>query len=311
MKKESQTTRPKMLVVLGQTATGKSSLAVILAQKYNGEIISADSRQVYRGLNLGTGKITKKEMRGVRHYLVDVANPTQQFSVTDYQNLTKRAIQQILKNKKLPILCGGTGFYIDAIVDDKRFPEVPPNKKLRTKLATKTPSELFALLKKLDPKRAQTIDSKNPVRLIRAIEIASALGRVPSLRTHRNKFSILKIGLTLPDKTLQKKIRARLVERLHKGMLLETRRVHLRGLTFRRMDELGLEYRFLANLLQKKLPRDEFVEKLTQAIWHYAKRQKTWFKRDPKIQWFDSSRKNLVLKIEPRVRKFLQNSTSE
>ena len=166
--------KPKILVILGPTATGKSGMAVRLAKKFNGEIISADSRQVYKGLDIGSGKITEKEMLGVAHHLLDIANPKRKFSVTDFKEKAEKTIEDILKRSRLPIICGGTGFYIQALVDNLILPEVAPNLSLRKKLEKKTPAELFEILKKLDPKRADSIERQNPRRLIRAIEIAVA-----------------------------------------------------------------------------------------------------------------------------------------
>ena len=179
--------KPKIIVVLGQTVTGKSDLAVKVAKKINGEIISADSRQVYKGLDIGTGKITQKEMKGVPHHLLDVANPKRRFTVAQYQKLTISAIAEIVRRDKTPIICGGTGFYIDAITKGVVFPEVPPNLKLRKQLNTKSAIALFEVLKKLDPVRAKNIDPKNKVRLIRAIEIAKSLGKVPKIKETKPK----------------------------------------------------------------------------------------------------------------------------
>ena len=150
-------TRPKILVVLGPTATGKSDLAVLLAKKYNGEVISADSRQVYKGLNIGSGKITKKEMQGIPHHLLDIISPRTRFSVDAWKRKTEQKIKNILSRGKLPIICGGTGFYIQTIVDEVVLPHVPPNKKLRSELEKKDAQSLFTLLQKLDPERAKTI----------------------------------------------------------------------------------------------------------------------------------------------------------
>src|ERR1035437_3338269 len=157
MKKQKQ----KILVVLGPTASGKSDLAVRLAKKFNGEIISADSRQVYRGMDEGTGKITKSEMRGVRHHLLDVADPKKRFNAEKYRVLARAAIDDIVSRGKLPIICGGTGFYIDAVLDENPFPNVPPNLKLRKKLEKKTAASLLLILKKIDPKRAAAISKSD------------------------------------------------------------------------------------------------------------------------------------------------------
>src|ERR1035437_3846008 len=165
----------KILVVLGQTATGKSDVAVRLAKKFNGEIISADSRQIYKGLDIATGKVTKKEMQGVPHHILDIISPKKVFSVAEWQKKTKKIITEIHSRGKSPIICGGTGFYIQSIVENVCLPEVSPNKKLRKKLKNKTAEELVKILGKLDPKILKTIDTKNPVRLLRAIEIATDL----------------------------------------------------------------------------------------------------------------------------------------
>ncbi len=309
-------TPQKILVILGPTASGKSALAVKLAKKFNGEIISADSRQVYRGLNIGTGKISKKEMRRVPHHLFDVANPKNRFSVVKYQRLARRAIAAITRRGHLPIICGGTGFYIEALTDNLVLPDVPPNEKLRARLRRETSETLLNMLMKLDPARAKTVDQKNPRRIIRAIEIAITLGKVPHLEARPpSGGKVLKIGLTLPAEELKKKIAIRLFARMRAGMIAEATRLHKRGLSWKRMEELGLEYRYLALHLQNKThPNDrsrsvgrvskpEMITKLQTEIWRYAKRQMTWFKRDKRIKWFKPTE---IKKIKKAVQVFLK-----
>lgn len=298
--------KPKLIVILGQTSTGKSDFAVEIAKKIGGEIISADSRQVYKGMNLGTGKITKKEMQEVPHHLLDVISPSKIFSVSDFQKLANKKIKEILEKGKTPIICGGTGFYIDSIINGTVFPEVPPNKKLREKLSKKTATQLFKMLKKLDKGRAKNIDANNPVRLIRAIEIAKALGKVPSLDNNKNKFEVLKIGLTLPPEILKERIRTRLLSRIKKGMIKEVEKLHENGLSWKRMNNLGLEYRYLALYLQKKMTKEEMIEKLNTEIWHFAKRQNTWFKRDQSILWIDPRKNSEKSKVQKEIIKFLK-----
>ncbi len=295
--------RPKLLVILGPTATGKSDLAVRLAKKFGGEVVSADSRQVYKGLNLGTGKITTREMRGIRHHLLDVTSPSKIFSAAEYKQQAEHALSDILKRDKLPIIAGGTGFYIDTVVNDASLPAVPANPILRKRLSKKAVGELFALLKKKDPRRAGEIDPKNPHRLVRALEIVETLGRVP----RKNKkvvgeYDALYIGLNFPADKLKKKIGTRVVTRMKKGMVAEARRLHAQGLSYRRMRGLGLEYRYLADLLEKKMTNNEFIEQLSSAIWKYTRRQMTWFKHNKKIQWFSPTDNK---KIEVTVRAFL------
>lgn len=274
----------KIIVICGPTATGKSDYAVSLAKKIGGEVISADSRQVYKGLNLGTGKITKKEMKGVPHHLLDIASPKSIFSVERFQKLGKKAITDILKRGKTPIICGGTGFYIDALVYHIDFPTVPPNKKLRKELETKSAEELLSLLKKKDPERAETIDIKNKVRLIRALEIIESIGKVPEIKKE-SPYEVEWIGLDFPDEILKERIHKRLIARIKKGMIREATQLQNEGLSWKRMRELGLEYRFLAEYLTDNITKEEMTSQLESAIWQYVKRQRTWFKRNKKILW--------------------------
>lgn len=303
--------KSKILVILGPTATGKSNLAVEIAKKFNGEIISADSRQVYKGLDIGSGKITEKEMLGVTHHLLNIANPKRKFSVTDFKEKAEKAIEDILKRGQLPIICGGTGFYIQALVDNLILPDVSPNISLRNKLNKKTPSELFEILKKLDPKRADSIEKQNPRRLIRAIEIAEEIGKVPEIKKENPRYNPLFIGLDLADSILKQKIEVRLNQRIKIGMIEEARTLHKNGLSWKRMEELGLECRYLARFLMK-FPRGSalsphwsaFQALLEKEIWHFVKRQRTWFKRDKRINWFapqDSKQ------IEKLVKEFISH----
>jgi len=274
----------KVLIIVGPTASGKSDLAVKLAKKFNGEIISADSRQVYKSLNIGTGKITKKEMRSVPHHLLDVANPKKQFSAAQYKTFAQNSLQYIVIKNKLPIIAGGAGFYIDAITGKISFPNVSLDKKLREKLSQKSIIELFQILKNRDPKRAKTIDPHNKVRLIRALEIVDTLGYVPTRQPSRlTSFDFIYIGLK--PENLEHRIYQRLLRRLD-GMIREGKRLHKQGLTYKRMHELGLEYRYIGMYLQNKISKQEMIKGLYTATKHYAKRQMTWFKQNKEIKWF-------------------------
>jgi tRNA dimethylallyltransferase len=281
-------TPPKVLVIVGPTASGKSALAVKLAKELNGEVISADSRQVYKGLDIGTGKITNKEMQGIPHHLLDVASPRRRFTLAQYQKLAEKKLIEIIARGKLPIVCGGTGFYIKALVDNIALPAVKPNLTLRKELLKLSTAELAAKLQQLDPERAKNIDTHNPRRLMRAIEIAAALGQVPPATSRPAKYEFIQYGITLEPEKLRQNIHERLLARMKQGLVKEVENLRTGGLSWQRLDDLGLEYRFVAKYLQNKLSKEEMLEQLETAINQYAKRQMTWFKKDKRITWLNS-----------------------
>ena len=286
--------KPKIIVILGPTATGKSDIAVRIAKKFNGEILSADSRQVFKGMNLGSGKITKKEMRGIPHHLLDIANPKNFFSVVQYKELAEKEIEKIISKNRLPIICGGTGFYIDSIVKNITLPEVKLNQKLRNRLEKYSVEKLFEMLKKLSLSRANNIDKYNKVRLIRAIEIAKTLGNVPEIQEGPHKYDFVLIGLDTDDDILKKSIKKRLLRRVKLGMIKEVAGLHKHGVSWKRLESFGLEYRQTALYLQKKITKNQMLENLEMEIWHFVKRQRTWFKRYDSVKWFDVKGKNLA-----------------
>ena len=293
----------KIAVIIGPTASGKSELAVKLAKKFNGEIISADSRQIYKGLNLGTGKIPGKWKfllnhgrdlketfiyKNIPHYCIDYVNPKKQYSASLFKRDAEKAISDILKRGKLPILCGGTGHWIDAVVYNQVLPEVKPNKKLRASLEKKSATELFKQLSKLDPSRSKNIDRFNKRRLIRALEIIISTGSpVPKLTANHSTLftNVIWLGIQTKQEDLYKKIEKRLKQRLKDGMILEVIKLKKQGLSFKKLESFGLEYRFISLYLQKKLTYDEMFTQLLYAIKHYSKRQLTWWKRNKKIRW--------------------------
>lgn len=300
----------KLIVILGPTASGKTDLSIKLAKKisarggpalgWNGvEIVSADSRQVYKGMDIGSGKITKKEMGGISHYLLDVVNPKTRFTVAQYQKLALAAIKKIQNKNKIPFLVGGTGFYIQSIVDGIVIPEVKPDWKLRKKLEKKSNEELFLMLKKLDPKRAVAIDKNNPRRLIRALEIVLKTGNpVPKLRggPSSTDFYVLQIGVKKHQNQLKKLISERLLKRLEKNALInEVKKLKKSGLSFKRLEEFGLEYRYVAQYLQGKITHQEMIDKIQKESEHFVKRQMTWFKRDSRIHWVKNQREAIQL----------------
>lgn len=294
--------RKPIIVILGPTATGKSALAVTIAKKFNGEVISADSRQVYKRLDIGSGKITKQEMHGIKHHLLDVADPQRIFSVAQYSTLGKRALHIIWKRNKLPIVCGGTGFYIDSLIYNQTFPSVKPNMKLRLKLEKKTPYELLEMLKRKDPERAKNIDQYNKRRLIRALEIIASQGKVPEIMRKPIDANVLILGIQKEKNELRKAIYERLIRRMRSGLVREVQKLHGSGVSWTRLESLGLEYRYVAEFLQSKIKsKEELITMLSRKIYQYAKRQMTWFKRNKNIVWIHDAKR-----AETHVKNFLR-----
>ena len=279
--------KPFVIVVVGPTAVGKSEYAVALAKKMKGEIISADSRQIYRGLDIGSGKITKKEMENIQHYMIDVASPKFLYSAHRFKKTASPILKSILKNGKTPIIVGGTGFYIDALLDETILPNVPPNKKLRKELSEFDAENLFKILQKLDEERSMTIDAKNKVRLVRAIEIATELGKVPKIEKKPLPYEVLWIGLTADRKLLKEKITLRTKKQLTDGMVLEVKKLHEEGVSWKRLNELGLEQRLCVSYLKSEINAGELEKKLIEKVYQYAMCQFTWFKRNQKIGWIE------------------------
>ena len=322
----------KIIIIVGPTASGKSDLAIKIARKYAGEIISADSRQVYRGMDIGTGKVPrdiipkleilnpkqyqnsklKTQNReyyssGIKHYLIDVANPEKQFTADDFKKLGKRAIEEIAKKNKIPIIAGGTGFYIDILLGRMNYAEVPANPKLRAKLENQSAEQLFKRLVRLDPARAKIIDRHNKRRLIRALEIVLATGKpVPysKFEIRNSKFNTLWLGINLGKEILAEKIKKRLDSRLKQGMIKEVQELHRKGVSWKRLDNFGLEYRWLSrwlvqnlkiknqndNLKFKSFMNSEEYKNLLRGIVKYSKRQITWFKKNKEIEWIRTYR---------------------
>lgn len=278
----------KLVVILGTNASGKSELGIRLAKHFGGEIVSADSRQVYRGLDLGSGKITPAQGAVVKHHLIDVADVSETYTLAQFQRAAYNAIDSISEVGKLPFLVGGTGLYISAVVEGYELVEVPANEALRAKLEGLPLPHLIERLEKLDPNAAGRIDKSNRRRLIRAIEITS--GGQSHSAAHKNspRYACLQLGLTWPREILVERIEKRLDERISQGMLDEVAGLRARGVSDLRLEKLGLEYRYIARYLRGELGRlDDLRSQLGIAIRQFAKEQVTWFKRDRRIVWLD------------------------
>jgi tRNA dimethylallyltransferase len=299
--------KPKILVILGPTSTGKTDLSIKIAKEFNGEVISADSRQVYKELNLLSGKVTEEESDEIQHHMIDVISVEEKYSVARYKNNAKIILEEILSRKKLPIIVGGTGFYIDSLVYDIDFPEVTIDQDLRDSLEAKSVGELFEILEELDSERAKNIDSQNPVRLVRAIEIATSLGKNPPAPTYDNSpYEPLFIGLDLTDEELQERISRRIDMRLEDGMIDEAKNILDSGVSSDRFDSLGLDAKYSADVAQGKISLDEMIPRLETETWHFAKRQRTWWKKNKNIKWFNPIQD--TEKIQNEIESFLKNN---
>lgn len=285
----------KIIVIVGPTASGKSTLAIQLAKKFNGEIVSADSRQIYRGMNIGTAKPTKKELAVVPHHLIDIKNPDENYTVAEYKQDAIKTINQILKKKNLPILVGGTGLYIKSVIDNLEIPEVAPDPKLRDKLEKEIGEYglkyLFEKLVKLDPETAYIVDPHNPRRIIRALEIALKTEKPFSSQRKIGKslFNFIEIGMEWPKNILDKRINKRVDLMIKDGLIDEVKNlVKKYGKKQQSLDAIG--YREIIDYLNEKITLSEAVNLIKKNTRDYAKRQMTWFKKDTRINWIKNKK---------------------
>ena len=275
--------KQKLIVIAGTNASGKSNLGVQLAARYGGEVISADSRQVFRGLDLGSGKITQEEMQGVPHHLIDVCNPGDFFSMADFQKLAYQAIDDIHARGKIPFLVGGTGLYVDSVADGYELSDVTPDLEYRAHLETFETPALYEMLKEKLPDT--DIEPKNRNRVMRALERLAADDYHPGKRNPR--YEVLRMGVTWPREILKQRIDERLERRLNEGMVDEVKNLMENGASPEFLMKLGLEYRFLTRYLLGEMPYELMVEELARAIKKFAKRQVTWFKKTENLHWLD------------------------
>ena len=278
---------PKAIVVVGPTASGKTKLGVELARKFNGEIISADSRQVFKYLDIATGK-DLNEYGDVPYHLIDILKPSEVITVADFQKKAYSAIGKILKRRKLPIIVGGSPFYVYAITKGWQFPKIEKDEKLRKKLNKLSLQDLRNILQKIDPAAFSKIDQKNPRRLIRAIEICTLSGHnfEHAKPVAQPWYKALLLGIKFSNEELKERIKNRLEQRLNEGMIEEVQKiVKKKQAAYADLERLGLEPRFISYYLQKKISREQLEDLLLKNIYHFAKRQITWFGKDKKIIW--------------------------
>jgi tRNA dimethylallyltransferase len=269
----------KIVIVAGPTASGKSKEAIRIAKERDGEIISVDSRQVYRGLDIGTEKMSTEEMQGIPHYLIDIREPNEPYSAGDFLEDTTKLIREIASRGKLPILAGGTHFYFDALI--KGLPMTPIDDVLREELEKRSTEELAAEVKEKDPARFARLDPQNRRRLIRALEIIAIHGLVPERAAAQRENSPYEVEwhiLNPSKEELQPRIDERLKEALARGLIDEVRRTRV-AFGDARLNELGLEYKIIGEYLRKERTEDSILPALSSRLWHYARRQKAWLRK--------------------------------
>ncbi len=313
-----------LIVILGPTACGKSSLGIELAKKYNGEIVSADSRQVYRGLDIGSGKVTKKEQKMVKHHLLDIIDPPKRmttrvrhggyFTLADFKKRADTTIADIWKRGKIPFLVGGSALYIQAVIDNYSIPEGDVDFELRKKLEEEDIKKLLKTLENVDSVSYGKIDHANKRRIVRALEVYYATGKPFSFFQKRgdSAYEPLLIGIDMPREKLYVRIDMRVDSRVKRGMIREVERLRKNGVSIDWLKSLGLEYRAISEYLichpersegsrGSKRAKSEMIQKLTYAIHHFARRQMVWFRKEKRIHWVSSSRK-----ADQLVQKFLK-----
>ena len=318
----------KVLVISGPTSTGKTDLALDLAGKFNGELVSCDSRQVYKGLDIGTGKYPNEkwtiengqlrkekgywEINGIKVWMYDVVKPDKQYTVADYVKEADRIIEDIIKRGKLPIVAGGTGLYLKALIDGLPNLELPVDKKLRKQLELFTKAELQEKLRNVSRERWLSLnnsDKENPRRLIRYIELALVPHSQGILLSARNdernsRKDILKIGLTAQRQILYERSDRRVMDRIDQGMIKEAEILLKKGVSIQRMKQLGLEYGVLADYLQGIIDKQELINILKVEIHGFIKHQLTWFKKEKDVHWFDITDLSLEGNVEKLVAKW-------
>lgn len=309
--------KKRLIAVVGPTASGKTALAVRIAQKFNGEVVSADSMQIYKGMNIATAKPTEEEMCGIKHHLIDFLPPEEKFSVSQYVEFAKKAIDDITERGKLPVLCGGTGLYVRSLVENVRFSPDEADETLRAELRRRYETEggeiLIRELSAFDPETAAKLHPSNGKRIIRAIEIYRTTGKTMSEHIRESKripspYDLTAIGITYADRQkLYDRINLRVDIMMKQGLLEEARAFYSRKNSQTAAAAIG--YKELLPYLNGETDLDTALEKLKLETRHYAKRQLTWFKRDEYIHWIQADLcDDIFEKAEKIIRNDWQNS---
>ncbi|MEA1937389.1 MAG: tRNA (adenosine(37)-N6)-dimethylallyltransferase MiaA [Patescibacteria group bacterium] len=300
----SSNQKPKLVVILGPTASGKTELALKLAEKFNGEIINADSRQIYKNMTIGTGSPFSKihnlqftihdsiPINNIPHYLFHFAHPNEDFSVAEYKKLAVEKIGEIQKQNKVPFLVGGTGLYINSVVDNLKIPKASPDDKIRKRLDKLNAKKLFVKLKKIDPKSAEIIGLNNKRKLIRALEVYEITGKLFSAQQIKGAplFDILQIGVKMDREKLYKKIDQRVDKMIAMGLIKEAKNL-IKKYSFNLPAMSGIGYREIGLYLENKIVLEEAIQKVKFRTHQYARRQMTWFRKDNRTKWVENYKK--------------------
>ncbi|WP_442599618.1 tRNA (adenosine(37)-N6)-dimethylallyltransferase MiaA [Neobacillus sp. D3-1R] len=305
--------KERLLVLIGPTAVGKTKLSIELAKKYNGEIISGDSMQIYRGMDIGTAKILPEEMEGIPHHLLDIRNPDESFSVADFQELVREKISEIQSRGKLPMLVGGTGLYIQSVIYDYQFSEVISNEAFRLSLEEQAKEKgnefVHEMLKRLDPESAERIHPNNLRRVIRAIEVFHFTGKtISEYQEEQEKellYNVALIGLSMDREQLYERINKRVDLMIKAGLLEEVQSLYEQGIKdVQSIQAIG--YKEIYEYLDGKIEWQEAIEKLKQNSRRYAKRQLTWFRNKMDVKWFDMTEKDSLSKKMLEISSFIE-----
>ena len=289
---------PRVIAVVGPTAAGKSDLGVALARALGGEVINTDSMQLYRGMDIGTAKLTVAERGGVPHHLLDVWPVTCSASVAEYQRDARAVVDDLLARGSTPILVGGSGLYVRAVLDDLEFPGTDPDVRARLEAEAERvgPGPLHERLAGLDPRAAAAILPTNARRIVRALEVVEITGRpfTATLPTHTSFYDSVQIGVDVPRPVLDERITARVDRMWEAGLVDEVRELEKVGLREGRTASRALGYAQVLRVLSGECTQDEAREDTVRTTRRFARRQDTWFRRDPRIRWLDHSRADLL-----------------
>ena len=294
--------KPKVIVICGPTASGKSKLSIELAKKIDGEIISADSMQIYKEMNIGTAKVTKEEMQGIKHYLINIISPDERYSVADFKKDAENAIEEILKKGKIPIVVGGTGLYIDSLINGIEYNEINVDLQYRAKLEkianTEGLENLYNLAMKIDKEAAKKISPNDKKRIFRILEIFKSTGKTKTeleieSRKKGTKYNFIVFGTLMDREVLYNKINLRVDKMIEDGLIDEVKNIIVKYKNFPTSMQ-GLGYKEIKEFIEGKYTKEDVVDKIKMETRRYAKRQITWFKRNKNIIWLDMQDSNVM-----------------